>query len=301
MFKVTFIFNQGRNGWTETFYWDNPTTGFFFGPTVVVGRLPPNSIPVLEPWYKYAEARVALLSNQAKLDAIRFSDEAVPKSGFLDESVAGLAPPATAHRDVKRRSLHCIIQGGENYCYKRAIHLRGIPDEPAMLTLHGGSNIDALAGKFTTLRDKLFLCVARMKTLVKNLPAGANPTAPIVDLIVPLGEQKIVVKCAAPHGLQDGDQVRISKVRTVDSEFPPDFNHVYSVTRYAGGGLDPNLHFAFVDDSPATSAGFRYICGGNFQKRKYDYFRIASFEMDRFATHRTGAAFFVGAGRSSKK
>lgn len=300
-YKVTMIFEEGKSGWTESWYWPGVSPNFGGNTQIMVGPPQPALVPDLANWYAACAARVAMLPKVGILRALRFSDVDQQRTAYIDESVVTIAPPQLIQRDQRRRALATTVQAGDGNPFRRQFLMRGIPDVYAVFNERGQSDTNSILQLLNIFFVKMRAAGASLKALAKDYPTGHNPPMRVVN-VERLGlDHQWIITTDVNNGLLRGNQVRLSRVKTLDSIKAPPLNGIFTASPFTDATHDANKSFAINLKDDGDYAGFLYVGGGVVQRRFYDYSLISHMSPDRWASHKVGRPIAEDHGRSRRQ
>lgn len=270
IFQLTFIFNAGRQGWSELFYVDRETGAEASASANAVGA-----------------KRKALIGKGTILEAIRVSNVDVFSDSFVDFSVGNTPSPFTADLVRDNPSNGWLVRCEAGTLYRRSMWLRGIPDvwirfdstdfrpiiDPGLL-----SNFDSWAAKAVTEGFK-------MRAFDKGV---ANPRKQITDLLFD-GANGVIRVTVPGHGYSTNDQVHIS---TPKGQNAKQAKGVWSVMAPTTNTFDirPKSGTVFLGPIIYTGSGLSH-------RQQFIYPTLNGYYLTRPAKKDTGSAFFVPRGR----
>lgn len=265
-FRATFIFNQNRYGWTESWH-----------------REDSNPDNMLEQAKKLATKRRMLASSEVKLEYIRISDVAVVGDSLVhayDQWGSGPLPDA----DTPWNAIYCRVESGSKY--RRQMYLRGVPDDWIKLTA-GNPNANpidsALDTAFKAFRSQLLAGGWQLKTVSKE-PGDAVEKN--IGAITQDTEGRIAFQITGLSSAT-GDEFRVKSYQGPDKKV---LNGVYKVVSNNGTIVVVPKKYNLLTDPVSNS-------GGKAVPRVVRYQLITEAKIMRCAKKSTGRAFFVEAGR----
>lgn len=267
--KVTYIFNFGRNGWSETWY---QATSDNLDQVMILAR-------------QVATKRAALLAKGASLEAIRVSDEQVSGDSILETTPNKLATTEASTKDPDTAWNCWLGRATSGSLYRRSVWFRGAPDEwiiwdPTTLKF---APVPTFAKAVADFEAILVKNVFAIKALGKEL--AFSPITKISKIEEGVGGKYKIT--ATAHGFVNTDSVRVYGVK---GDNISDVNGVWEVFNATADTFEIPLN---------VSVGFLYKGGGKVRVRKYKYPQIDFLEYVRAAKRDTGRAFFVTRGRSA--
>lgn len=265
-FLCTMIFNQGRYGWTESWYRDS--SDYF---------------TALQALTNLATRRTSLLGSGARIEVAKVSDvEAVGDSKDSTIGLDGMIQQLGA--DTPWNAIYARINAGG--LYRRQMWLRGIPDAWIALTA-GNPNVNPLDGilssAFNTFKNYLVSQAWLLRVILKT---GAGATETTVTAFSINGDGKMVFNVAGVPG-GPGDTFRI---KYAVGPNPKLVNGVYTIQSNLAGVIT------------TTTTAPDGLVPGDYNGMKHRP-RIISYEsitdgvIKRCGKRSTGRAFFVQAGR----
>lgn len=272
--KTTFIFNEGKSGWSETWY----KTGASLSTTI-------NNI--LTDALVLKGLRTPLLGQGCVLEAIRISDVAIRGDSKLWSAFLTAPTDQTQSADAAGFSMLCRVEAGS--LYRRQQWLRGIRDDWLVRDIVTGQPIapPALTTAYTAFRLQLINDHWQLRCIDKEAPNLI--VSPITGFIADGTNTKVLA--AGFAGVQVGDEVRVRGIVGPDAKA---LNKVWKVLAADAAGVTIGLPFASLI-APALDLL------GKLQTRVVVYKDITDAEMLRLATRQTGRAFFVPRGRRPPK
>lgn len=185
--KVTFFFECGKYGWSETIYSSSSTVD---GAKALALLLMPK--------------RTAILTSPCTMIGIRCSNDDPPLDSLfhVPSPADGAGRLWPGQSDIPNTCLDLRMESGA--LHRRAYQLRGIPDD--MVKAGGELDIDpTYRGVLTQWRNMLTNTLWGMR--IRNAPGSA------VDILTMINEndgRSVLVTTALPHGLVFNDLVYIS-------------------------------------------------------------------------------------------
>lgn len=268
--QVTYIFNAGRQGWSETWY-------------VQRDSLSEAQLPVFD----VGTARKGLLGKGATLEASRISDVDVFSDSLVDTTIGNTPASSTASLVRDNPSNAWLARVNSGTLYRRAMWLRGLPD--AWVAFNSTTLLPILdpllLSNFGLFATKVVQAGFRMRVLDKS---GATPEKGITALALDIPTNRITVTVPG-HGYNALDKVRIRKCSGTNAK---QVNGLYTVFAPTTNTFDIFPPTGKVFLGPITYAG-----GGVVRKQNITYPLISSLELIRPAKRDTGRAFFVPRGR----
>lgn len=273
-FKATFIFNEGRQGWSETWYSSGATTGAtindVYGDAVALSIL-----------------RKQMLGEGATLEALRVSDIAIRGDSRFTEFFIPTPANQDLAADLPSNGMLARVEAGA--LYRRQMWLRGMRDEWIVRNIVTGVPIipPALLAAFQAFNDELVARQWQLRVIDKSPPNFFdNPvTAIAADGI--LTRFTVLGFGAIPIG---------AEVRSHNWTGPDKaaLNKVFKVVSADAIGVTINLAFATLTNPALDLTGM-------LASRIIVYKNITRSEILRLAARQTGRAFFVPRGRRRVK
>lgn len=270
--KLTYFFNQGRWGWSETWY-------------KTVGTLP----DLYRAGLAFADKRAACLAKGCIIEAMRSSLEGVNGDSYMETALGGKLPktPIVLEADAPWNAL--LLRAEATSLYRRQVWLRGVPDED--ITYDPNTGLFTLApkqeNKYLNLKKAILANAFQIRAHSKD-PLLA-PRKRNASMSIPVGGEAVDVACE-DHGLVVGDNVHIGGVKQTFA--PIKMNGNYEVIGVPGLGTYtvsvPNVSIAKLGT---------FLKYGYTQKRVVIYSDITDLMPIRIAKRNTGRAFFVPRGR----
>lgn len=267
--KGTFLFGQGRNGWSESYYIE--ATDYAAAQTR---------------FKRLATNRSLLLGKGSYIDGIRISDEAILNDSYPVDLGTGTATQ-DAVTDTPWNSIYVRAQAGA--LYRRQFHLRGVPDSWITIDPTTGKGIipavaraafDAWAADATG-----FAPVMKLKVMSKTLDAVAITGQPTQDGTF------TKFNVGAVPGLEAVPYVLLRKWKGPDRKT---LNRRWDVITYANPWVTLALPWAYLRDPDHDYKGM-------LLRRVPAYADMTDLFLTRFASKKTGRAFFVSAGKAPAK
>jgi len=266
-FQCVTIFNQGKTGWSETWYW----TGSNYDQALTNLR-------------GLATPRKGLLGSGATIEYLRVSDVAVKGDSqvqLVQEWGTSGDPP---NADQPWNAVYVRCEAGP--LYRRQVWLRGLPDEwiapagsnPAKPEL----NAD-LAGALAKFRSALINRAFQLRVIQKDGAGGVQ--TPVTGITAgDGGRARIAV--GTPQG-NVGDTFRMSDWSGPDKKL---LNGVHKIAAVGAGYVEIGTKFSDLT-SPAEDVG------GKAKPRIFIYVTVEDLIQIRAAKRNTGRAFFSPRGR----
>lgn len=263
-YKVSFIFNQNRFGWSETWY------------------LNVSNIPAAKTaGQKLAMARAKILGRQSILEAFRVTDVEQPRiCGLVVLDALG-----TAEYDTDTPWNGVLVSVCAQDLYHRSFILRGLPD--VFIHWDNIENRMTITGEgvtaFKPMRDALKGQPWQLRVISKD-PAdvGQGFNGPLAA-----GDGGNTTFAYIHPALSAGDTVRISGYVGPDAKM---LNGVHKVLKNTGAAITIDLPFATLTDAAAN-------LGGKTGRRKITYIAVTDATVLWPRKKSTGRAFFVPLGR----
>jgi len=209
-FQVTFVFNQERMGWSETWYLDQS-----------------NYDLALVSATNTATRRSMLLGAGPKLEYIRVSDVLVPGDSKVTKvGVDTVTQTDTA--DTPWNAIYCRFNAGP--LYRRQVWLRGIPDDWIRL-INGAPNQNispaAMNSAFNTFKNYIIAQGYMLKCTKKDGIGGTD-----ISVTGMSADPDGLLRFAVAGGAGNpGDTIRIRKFTGPDSKF---LNKIWTVVKNDG-------------------------------------------------------------------
>jgi hypothetical protein len=272
IFKATWFFIAGSNGWTESFYFNKEN----YPQVAVAARI-------------VSDQRVKLLGSNAKIDVIRTSDIAVRGdaefvAGFTQVPSSGVnAGP----RDAPWNTWVCRMQASP--LYRRAFHVRGLVDAWIVIDAATGFATPTVVfqQRIASFLQALILTGASLKVVSK---AAADVGDWDINAMAFAGGKLTVT--APGHTLAVRDSVRITKGRYAGGADV--VKGVYKVTAVAVNT------FEVVKDLAGGPVPV-YLGEATAQRRRTVFAAIDELLIERLAWRKTGRVFFVARGSQPKR
>jgi hypothetical protein len=274
IYKGIWIFNAGKEGWSETWYLES---------TTISQAMATMRGPVLA-------RRTGLLGTGAYVEAVKVQDFTLGRVGLLASFLAPTPPTTDAlMRDTSWNTIYVRVQAGAYYF--RQLQLRGVRDD---WITPGPDNEDLIAIPVRTGVENFINAAKRADLRVRVLRRGTdgNLAKPITGLdFSMLGF--LTFHCPA-HGLLAGQYVTIRGIKGLNVRNTGGYSNVNGVWQVNGVAADtfsvPALHTDFPADPVRLS-------GGTMSTRDTAYVPIVGAEIVRFSRRMPGRAFFVQRGR----
>jgi hypothetical protein len=269
-YKLTMVFNQGRQGWTESFYASAGTLAKAVDDCTALGA-----------------KRGAMLGGGCVIDGLRIQFPLVRGSTRLiavppraDPGIAAARHPWTAIL-LSIRAIG-VADGDATSVYRRNFELRGFPQDAVSGVMD--TNQEHLSAAFTTALNEYFAQLKAMGASIKGNTKGTDSTA---ITAVAAGDNITTLTAAGAHGLVAGDKVLLAG-----------FSYGWKILNgrtivQSANGLSivvPKISGAGVFFPPA------YI-----QKQGGSFPTITDYTFLRTVTKDTGHSFFATRGRYKKR
>lgn len=270
-FKVTYFFNAGKAGWTETYYVDG------------VADLSAALRVAAQP----APLRAEMLSPGWSIEAIRASDVATPRVFITDPTVY---VPTVDFNDPPPRDLiqvdALIRASSTDFLYRRNVFLRGVNGRATRWPMADVK--PSFSAGFTSLFNRWRNLVLQappfsIRAISKD-PRDVNLQKISGLAAVPGFPEQTQISAVGFNAIQ-GETIRVSGVHGLGWT---GLNGLKKVT--LGGANQFNVQFPSAD--PAQWDG-----KGVVKHRLVIYPVIARLQLWSVSTHNTGRAFFVRRGR----
>jgi hypothetical protein len=271
--KVTFVFNDGRQGWSETWY---------LGAIVDLGTAAARAATL-------GVARRELLARGVSLEYIRTSDEAVlgdslvsiTRAAVAGGTVAGGLAPDTPYNAI-------LVRAQAGALYRRQVWLRGIPDDWIRRNATDPPFYQA-PGQQVALASFLLELTKAPAFAIRAIAKEAGVTVPRrVNGVTFNGATGRYVLDVGAHGFANNDQVRVRAAKPASAAA---LNGVFGLTGVTGTTVE-------ITPSPADGGIVGYLAGSaSIAKRVIAYYPINFGVAVRYAKRATGRAFFVPRGR----
>lgn len=269
-FKVTFIFNEGRQGWSETWYKTPSGTGA-------------GAIEARDSAITLAGLRKVLLGEGAQLEAIRVSNVAIRGDSLV--YAFNLTTPSNPDRAADLPSNGMLARVEATDLYRRQMWLRGMRDEWIIRNIVTGEPIipAALTAAFMAFNDELVARQWQLRVIDKE---GPNFHEAMVTAIAAAGVYTNLA-VAGFGGAAVGDEVRVHGFVGPDQVL---LNKVFKILAADADGVTIPLLFASLTNPAANIQG-------KVASRVIVYKAITTSAIMRLAARKTGRAFFVPRGR----
>lgn len=267
-YKGTYLFNQGRYGWSESWYVDAATitdaAGYFSG---------------------VMTQRIKMLGRGARMEMIRVSDVDI-----AGDSMIVLAPEdqITAATPVDTPWNCLLVRVESGALYRRSMWMRGAPDEWMLFSQNGSIIIPTDAkNALKAWSTKIINAGFKFKVTQK----GGPETLPLPIGALAEDENGRVVAQIPGFAGQVNDFVQFKGYNGPDKKI---LNGRHRVVKVDGASVTVGIEFNTLF---APNANF----GGKAVRKITLYTFVTSAFIERATSRRTGRAFFVRPGRSSGK
>lgn len=266
-YKGTMIFNQGRAGWSESWYLQASSHQQAADKLQTVGP-----------------TRMKLLGGGASIEYWRVSDVAILGDSAIVVTNEWALSTGVTSADEPWDAVYVRVEAGP--LYRRQMWLRGIPDEwagPAGGFPGGNPNNSFLTGALDKFKAKAKAVPFQLRCIEKE-GAGAVKT-PITALAAD-GSGRTVMSVAVAQGAV-GDEFRVREYTGPDKKL---LNGVHKISAVGAGTVTVPLKFADLTDPNANA-------GGKATPRIIVYKDVTDIIPLRMAKRNTGRAFFLPVGR----
>lgn len=277
-YKATFIFNQGRAGWSEVMYFTK------------------NDIDAaLVSAANVADKRAGLMSTETVLEAVRVSDEGITGDSLI--KFVNLNGPIANKSDEGPGDVSAVgwlARLGAGALYRRAYWLRGLPDTYVKYTSDRKPIIDGnLLSGFNAWKASVIANGGAMRVISK---LDSDRHTRLVNYVISdtIDATLTRVGTQTAHPFVAGDTVYVARVKMIPTV-------IYPIPFPVNG-----LHRVLATETTLSMqlnlrwrAGWVYQSGGTVYKVVYTYPTIDTFNLERPGKRNTGRAFFVPAGRRS--
>ena len=203
-FKMTAFFYDGSGGWSESWYTNDANLTDAY-----------NNIPV------YVTARSLMLGPGCFIQYARVVDLSLPGASLI----ASFNPPnlpalsTTIMHDFNRNDILVRIQAGEQY--RRQMWLRGVPDSFIQYSVNSG--LPSSFAAVQQLVNAFIQSIGNIKYGIRCLDktVGVNTPLPVSAITVNAGDNRIVITTGVNNPYQQGQYVRINKVKGVNLKLTP--------------------------------------------------------------------------------
>jgi hypothetical protein len=269
VYQMTAVFNQGKAGWSETWYCT--VSNHEAALTKLKATLP---------------LRQGLLGGGASIEYIRVSDVAIRGDSQVQQLTNWAISTSPTGADEPWDGVYVRCEAGP--LYRRQMFLRGIPDVWA-----------GPAGAFPgapPLNADMTQAVKKWSTRAINEgyqlrctdKEGAGATKTPIDALAADPQGRTTITCAANLGAVN-DRFIISNYEGEDRKL---LNGVHKILAKAGNVYTFKLKFATLED-PSDNTG------GQARPQVIVYKPLEAVEIIRMAKRSTGRAFFLPVGRRS--
>lgn len=269
-FRLTFMFNLDRQGWSETWYYN--------------GAAYANARAVAD---TYVTKRMQIMSAGADFVGCRISDEAILQdSTFLSPGkFTGLGLGSTV--DQPNTAWQFRVEASE--AHRRAFFARGTPDSLNTYALIGGGQ--TFPTQLTDWEEVMqtFLTSTPFRVRARDYAVETSPTHGITAIGTDTaGHYQITCAGLSDEVTAAGQQVVIAGV---EGYLTSELNGISRVQAIAGDvyTLTKRAHYA---------AGNTVSAFGTARKLVYTYPAVTKFLIQQLGSHKTGRAFFVPRGRA---
>lgn len=270
MFKMTWVFNWGRAGWSESWYveQDDIVSALF----IAKGQL--------------AGLRKKLLGKGAILETAIVSDVAVDGDSLTEEiPLLGDFKAADLDADTPWNAMYCRCEAANRA--RRQMWLRGIPDSWIVIDPVTKKNqpIALLQTNFDEFKKGATGLYAKLKIRTYDRATVGTSGLPTTGLVAdPAGWTRVLVT-GFPGAV--GEKVGMRKWKGDDAKL---LNKTFNVVKVDPTGIVISLVWAQLV-GPETNYG------GRVYPKKVIYSDITRMNITRLARRKTGRAFFAPAGR----
>ena len=266
-YKVTWIFNQHKQGWTETFY--RTASNYTDAKNFALAHVP---------------TRLGLCGRGVTIEAIRISDVDILGDGCLEVNPPNQGPYPADADNPWCAALVGLCAGDR--LYRRSLWLRGIPDSWMARDAVTGD-----CGFPTVMKSRVDALINHLKIsnwklkVIKKTGAGTAP-ATITNISDNPATGRIVFTTTLA-GLTVGDTVRVTDFSGPDKK---KLNKTWKIMSITGTDIEVDGKFADLEDATLDA-------GGKMKRRIIDYVDVEEGSLLRCMWKKTGRAFFVPAGR----
>jgi len=269
-YKLTLVFNQGRTGWTETWY-----------------AFKSNTEIMMTALKNVATYRQRLLGAGASIEYLRVSDVAILQDSTVQPITSWGSNSAPPSADQPWNAVYCRCEATD--MYRRQVWLRGLPDEwidpagdnPASPAVNPPYNRPLLQFQNALINNGF-----QLRVINKEGSAGAN-TAITGISAGDAGRTRLAVG-TAPGAV--GDEFRVSQFTGPDKAL---LNGVKKIAGAGAGYVEIATPFSSLT-APASNVG------GKSKPRQIAYREVTSLQAIRTAKRSTGRAFFLPVGRRKR-
>lgn len=268
-YQISLIFNQRKQGWTETWYVKDPES---LSDAIAAGEF-------------LAIERRKLCGGNTNIEAIRASDEEVIGDSRLRNLPWNDEPSDIA--DQAGAAILVRVEAGG--LYRRSMWLRGCPD--IWITTGGGAAPNVGAGAITPVKKFIAALMsadihACLKVGAKTGVGGTGLPVTGTDLSNDGGWTKVTV---GGLGAAIGEKILMKKWKGFDRKL---LNRSYEV-------IDTSPTFVTINLSWTSLTAPELNYRGRIYSRNIQYSYVSSGTIVRAAIRKTGRAFFVPRGRRS--
>jgi hypothetical protein len=279
--KVVFFFNQGKQGWTETYY-HNDSVPFTLANTLFPSLIKPMTA-FRASSVRLEAVRCTFIAQNSKLSFTKFNEFSI-----LSKPGVPLTDPEP---DVTSTSaLYSLYDSNGK---SRRVWFRGLRDSDVVRDSSGvdkpTARLNQQIGRFIDAAGTLGLSIrtSNRGVLGANLPYLINSIAPLN-----LGSFWSTVTFLGPATFLQGDNIVFTGIdRNALPGFPRIANVLALVNTSPWSVTIPYTYRSVRDTWAPGKAAY-------FYKNVYSYNAIASGQFEDFGEHKTGRAFFVPRGRS---
>lgn len=267
-YKITFVFNTCRYGWSETWYWQGADFASVKNKTLLL-----------------ASARWKILGQGAVLEAARISDVATPRICGLIQIPAGV--PNENPTDTPWNGILANVCAQD--LYHRSIIFRGVPDDwiafQPNLCNWGPTNVgkDAINNFASSLKTNGF----QLRVVEKS---AGNLTGHDVTAIAASDKGMTNVTAAGVGGVK-GENLKLKDFKGDDKRI---INGSHKILKVAGDVYTIQLRFLDMDNPAGLTLGQAF-------RQSITYIGVDKLEPLRPAKKSTGRAFFVSRGRQPNR
>lgn len=265
--RLTMFFEQGKYGWTETFYLPNSTLS-----------------DALTKGFILRERRRNLLGANATIKALRVSDDAFFRDSLLQTvpSDLGNGLLTWGNSDPAFTALLWRLEGGERH--RRQLYMRGVPDEVIQIP-----DPPVFRPAYQKVLDAYILEIKTGAWAFKIIQVP--PTVPAIAVANFVNSDPPVVTTGVNHGYATGDNVLIRGVVGFETGAGRNANGRWYVNVLTVQSFE-------IKGRPIPVGS--YLSGGTCVKRVYGLVDISNAEVVRIAKRSTGRPFDSPVGRRRK-
>jgi len=264
VYASTMIFNQGKHGWSETWYQTVSTHAQALGALI-----------------NLSTKRSLLLGTNAGIEYLRVSDVSVPFDAEVTVTGTDVIVQPT-FCDTPWNAIYCRVNAGPKY--RRQVWLRGIPDVWILFNANNISPLNPILEQvFRNFRQSLISNGFQLRVIDKEGFAGV----PLDVTAMAVAGDYISYNVPGVAGVKVGEMVRIAKTTGPDRK---KLNGRRKIRAIAGTVLTLDVKADDIADLGANIPG-------EFWYQKIAYKNVESGSVIRPAKRDTGRAFFVSAGR----